>query len=157
MTPPRTIEIDKLIALRDHHVREAQRIDDALSLLRDVDRMSRKAAKTIGQVRARAAENNPTPKKPKGPTAAKYAQQKAARESGSRPIDRLRAVLSQTSESIERDVLIARAGLEKHDPVRLGVVFGGLTSRKEIRVHADGTIRALAGLRVSEPSNGAHP
>lgn len=58
------IEIRKVIELRDHHLREAKRCDDALALLRDVGRMVARADALTGKVRERAADHHRGPMSP---------------------------------------------------------------------------------------------
>ena len=49
----KTIEVDKVIELRDHYLREAKRCDDAIALYREIGRLSARADAITGKVRKR--------------------------------------------------------------------------------------------------------
>jgi hypothetical protein len=177
---PQTIDVDKIRQLRDHHAEIVRRCDDALSLARDIDRLTRDAERKVAAVRARIEGDNVItgratlrPEPPAGPrkskrrTSTKYAAAKVARESGSRPTDILRRVFSEAGDaSLTREDLLARTdfgdavggrGGSKGNHARLvGLTLSYLLRNREIKETRDGYVARKLQLPEAPP-NGAHP
>jgi hypothetical protein len=172
-----TPEIDQLRQLRDHHLAEARRCDDAMILLRNIGGLVRKAQQLTGKASARAdADPLPatTPARPKrgkkprqlrkieGVSSATRSARRA--KTGSRPTDVIRRQFSAAgAASIERGELLASlVAVNQPVPHRvLGVVIKQMMDRREIKRGKDGTYTAWrlqppAGQPEVAPPNGAH-
>jgi hypothetical protein len=167
-------EIEKLKELRQHHEREIVRIDNALDLLSQVVRMSRKADRQVEKLRAavggHAAASTDRKKKPKTKQqrngSSDYARQKQMRESGTRPTDVVRGVIAKATKPLTREQLVDLTGFEsmpssgnggsKGNANRLiGLALSHLVKTREVKVTPQGVI---AGKNLQPPvnGNGAH-
>ena len=144
------MSVEKLTILRDHHLKEAQRCADALALLKEIDRLTAKAARVTRGAATRA-------KVPSShPASVRSRQDRRAAKAHARPIDRVRAAMHKANGEPVRvlDLLVPTMGSDTGPNRRaLGVVIGTMKKRKELK-ERDGAVTAWHLLPIAT-ANGA--
>ena len=140
-------DVQKLIELRNHHLAEAKRCADAIDLLKDIDRMTARAARVASSAAALAAGDQRGRGRPRLASPSKVAeqarQQREAAKAGTRPIDRVRAVMQTANGAVPvlellSQVMGADTGANRR---ALGSILGHMKKRRELREH-DGAVTA---------------
>jgi hypothetical protein len=150
MTPKTiTIDVERIIALRDHHQREAEKYAAVLATLKDVSKLTKKADALMGKVRARAAADAPitgrarlVPAKRSTQSMTPAIRQRLAREAGTRPIDVIRNLFRAAGD----DTVVTLDDVIKQS----GVSLSSTTGRFGNRVSAEGATRRALGLVLSQ-------
>lgn len=154
-------DVQKLLALRDHHLAEAKRCTDAIDLLKQVAKMAARADRITGTVAARAAS---TPRAARGtstaPKAVEARKHRAAAKAGTRPMDRVRAFMAQAGDKPVPviDLVEPIFGTDTGDHRRvLGLIISRMKGRRELR-EKDGAVTAWRLQPASaNGATGAHP
>lgn len=165
-----TIDIAQMTDLRDHYLTEARKVDDALAVIKNINRLARTAAKTMGKVRTRAAAEAapmPTKKKQKrrvNGSVSVSQRQRQMRAAGTRPTDVLRRIFVEAgTKTMSQQQLLDLSGFVgaggPHKTAAgngarlLGLALHHLVAGKEVKKTGEGYVARK--LQLPE-ANGAH-